>query len=344
MLNNKILKKALITGITGQDAAYLSELLLSEGYEVYGGVRRGSDRTNWRLKRVGVYDKIKIIDFDLSEYTNLFESITKIQPDEIYNLAAQSFVGTSFIQPMVTSDINYFGTLRILDILRVFKPETKFYQASTSEMFGKVHDIPQKETTFFHPKSPYAVAKLGAHWLAINYRESYNMFVTSGILFNHESPLRGEEFVSRKISLAVAKIKKGEQDHLEIGNMYAKRDWGYAKDYVQAMYKMMQHSVPDTFVIATGETHSIKEFIEKAFQVVDIEIAWEGDGVDEVGKDVKTGKILITVNPQFYRPNEVDFLLGNATKAKTELGWEAKVKFDKLVEIMVKADLDGNGS
>ncbi len=338
------MKKAIITGITGQDSAYLSKLLLEKGYEVYGGVRRGSDRTYWRLKRTGVFDKIKLLDFDLTEYSNLFETIKKIQPDEIYNLAAQSFVGTSFTQPIVTSDINYNGVLRILDILKSVKPDTKFYQASTSEMFGKVQEVPQNEKTPFYPRSPYGVAKLGAHWMTVNYRESYKMFATSGILFNHESPLRGEEFITRKISLAVSRIFKGEQEVLEIGNMDSKRDWGYAKEYVEGIYQIMQNPIPDTFVLATGETHTVREFIEKAFIVVGDEISWEGEKEKEVGKSKKSGKIVVRVNPEFFRPSEVNLLLGDPTKAEKELGWKAKTKFEKLVEIMVKADLDGFGA
>jgi len=266
--------------------------------------------------------------------------IEQIRPDEVYNLAAQSFVGTSFKNPLVTSDINAMGVLRILDSIKTLKPDCKFYQASTSEMFGKVVQTPQNKETPFYPRSPYGVSKLFAHWITVNYRESYNIFAVSGILFNHESPLRGPEFVTRKITLHIRDFVNGKKEPLEIGNMDAKRDWGFAKEYVEGMYLMMQHEKPDTFVLSTDETHSVREFIEKAFEMVEEKIVWEGEKENEVDKSKKNNQVLVKVNPLFYRPLEVDFLLGDSSKAKEILGWEPKVKFDKLVEIMVKADLE----
>ncbi len=335
---------AFITGITGQDGSYLAKSLLEKGYDVYGGARRNSTRNLWRLDYLGITDKVKIVDFDLLEYSNMFEIIKELKPHEFYNLAAQSFVKTSFAQPLTTSDIDGIGVLRILDILKLISPETRFYQASTSEMFGKVQEVPQKESTPFYPRSPYAVAKLFAHWMCTNYRESYGMFCSSGILFNHESPLRGTEFVTRKITLKVAAIHKGDQTPLEIGNMDSKRDWGYAAEYVEGMYQMLQQEKPDTYVLATGETHTVREFIEHAFQVVDMELAWEGEGAQEVGRDKKTGRLLVKINPEFYRPAEVELLIGDASKARAELGWEAKMKFVELVELMTKSEFDAEKS
>ena len=334
------MKKALITGIRGQDGAYLSKLLLEKGYEVYGADRRSGDSSLWRLKELGIDGKIKHIYMDLLEYSNIVEVIREIKPDEIYNLAAQSFVAASFKQPILTSEINAIGVLRILEAVRVFSPKTKVYQASTSEMYGKVQSIPQNEKTPFYPRSPYAVSKLFAHWISLNYREAYDLFICSGILFNHESPLRGIEFVTRKISYTVARIACGFDEKLILGNLDSKRDWGYAKEYVYGMYLMMQHERPDDYILATGETHTVREFVENAFNVVGIEIVWEGKGVDEKGYDKKTGKLLVEVSKDFYRPSEVDILIGDATKAFEVLKWKADVKFNELVKIMVEADLE----
>jgi len=332
-------KVALITGIRGQDGAYLAKLLLEKGYEVYGADRRSGEGGFWRLKELKIDKDVRIVYMDLLEFTNIWRTIEKIKPDEIYNLAAQSFVGASFEQPILTSDINALGTLRLLEVIRTVKPDTKFYQASTSEMFGKVKSLPLNEESYFHPRSPYAVSKLFSHWITINYREAYNIFACSGILFNHESPLRGTEFITRKVSLAVARIKYGKQDKLVVGNLDAKRDWGYAPEYVYGMYLMLQNDRADDFVLATGEAHSVREFIEEAFRVAGFEIVWEGEGLEEKGIDRKTGRILVEVSPEFYRPAEVDVLLGDYSKAKRILGWEPKTKFKELVGIMVEEDM-----
>jgi len=332
-------KKALITGITGQDAAYLAKLLLERGYEVYGGYRRSAHLDFWRLRELGIERDVKIVLFDLLEFTNIFSVIKEIQPDEVYNLAAQSFVAASFKQPIMTAEIDAIGALRILEALRTLKPEAKFYQASTSEMFGKAQAIPQDEKTPFYPRSPYAVSKLMAHWATVNYREAYNMFTCSGILFNHESPLRGLEFVTRKITSGVARIKYGLQDKITLGNLSSKRDWGYAPEYVEAMWLMLQQDKPDDYVIATGETHSVREFVELAFKAVDIDIEWKGEGLNEKGIDKKTGKVLVEVSPKFFRPAEVDLLIGDYSKAKEKLGWKPKTTFPQLVQIMVEADV-----
>lgn len=332
-------KVALITGIRGQDGAYLAKLLLEKGYEVYGADRRSGEGGFWRLKELGIEKDVKIVYMDLLEFTNILRTIEKIKPDEIYNLAAQSFVAASFEQPILTSDINSLGTLRLLEVIRTVKPDTKFYQASTSEMFGKVKTLPLNEESYFYPRSPYAVSKLFAHWITVNYREAYNIFACSGILFNHESPLRGTEFITRKVSLAVARIKYGKQDKLVVGNLDAKRDWGYAPEYVYGMYLMLQNDKPDDFVLATGESHSVREFIEEAFKVAGFEIYWEGKGLEEKGRDAKTGKVFVEVSPEFYRPAEVDVLVGDYSKAKKILGWEPKTTFKELVRIMVEEDL-----
>lgn len=332
-------KVALITGIRGQDGAYLAKLLLEKGYEVYGADRRSGEGGFWRLKELGIEKDVKVVYMDLLEFTNIFRTIEKIKPDEIYNLAAQSFVAASFEQPILTSDINSLGTLRLLEVIRTVKPDTKFYQASTSEMFGKVKTLPLNEDSYFYPRSPYAISKLFAHWITVNYREAYNIFACSGILFNHESPLRGTEFITRKVSLAVARIKYGKQDKLVVGNLDAKRDWGYAPEYVYGMYLMLQNDKPDDFVLATGEAHSVREFIEEAFKVAGFEIYWEGRGLEEKGRDAKTGKVLVEVSPEFYRPAEVDVLVGDYSKAKRILGWEPKTTFKELVRIMVEEDM-----
>lgn len=334
------MKKALITGVRGQDGAYLSKLLLEKGYKVYGADRRSGDSSLWRLKELGIDKKIHHIYMDLLEYSNVVEVIKEIKPDELYNLAAQSFVAASFKQPLLTAEIDALGVLRILEAVRLFSPKTKVYQASTSEMFGKVQSIPQNEKTPFYPRSPYAVSKLFAHWICVNYRESYDLFVCSGILFNHESPLRGIEFVTRKVSYTVARIYNGFDEKIVVGNLDSKRDWGYAEEYVYGMWLMLQQKKADDYVLATGETHTVREFIEKAFETVGIDIVWKGKGVDEKGYDKKTGKVLVEVSKEFYRPAEVDLLLGDPSKAEKELGWNAKTKFEELVKMMVSADIE----
>ena len=335
-MNNK---KAFITGVTGQDGAFLADLLLSKGYEVHGGIRRSSRRNLSTLEFLGIENKIKLIDFDLLEYSNIFEIVKAGQYDEFYNLAAQSFVGTSFKQPISTGMVDGMGVAYILDSIKTTSPHTKFYQASTSEMYGQVQAVPQLENTPFYPRSPYGCAKLYAHWMTINYRESYGLFATSGILFNHESELRGPEFVTRKITLNVAKRSKGSTEILELGNMDAKRDWGYAKDYVYGMYLMLQAEKPESYVLATGETNTIRYFVEKSFACIGREVIWQGTGENELGKDKKTGEILVRINPEFYRPCEVELLVGDASKAERELGWKATVKVDKLAKLMVEADI-----
>lgn len=332
-------KRALITGIRGQDGAYLAKLLLEKGYEVYGADRRSGEFVSWRLKELGIENEVRIIHMDLLEFSNIIRTIEKVQPDEVYNLAAQSFVGVSFEQPILTAEVDAIGVLRLLEAIRTVKPDTKFYQASTSEMFGKVQEIPQTEKTPFYPRSPYAVAKLFGHWITVNYREAYNIFACSGILFNHESPLRGVEFVTRKITYSLARIKYGLQEKLILGNLNAKRDWGYAPEYVEAMWMMLQQPEPDDYVIATGETHSVREFVEKAAEIAGFQIEWEGEGVNEKGIDRNTGKVIVEVSEEFFRPAEVDVLVGNPEKAMRKLGWCPRTTFDQLVEIMMEADL-----
>uniref|UniRef100_A0A7C5Z5K7 GDP-mannose 4,6-dehydratase n=1 Tax=Caldicellulosiruptor owensensis TaxID=55205 RepID=A0A7C5Z5K7_9FIRM len=340
------MKRALITGITGQDGAYLAEFLLEKGYEVHGIKRRSSLINTQRIDHLYEDPHAENRRFylhygDLTDSTNLIRIIQEIQPDEIYNLAAQSHVKVSFESPEYTANADALGTLRLLEAIRILKLEnkTRFYQASTSELFGKVQEIPQRETTPFYPRSPYAVAKLYAYWITVNYREAYGIFACNGILFNHESPIRGETFVTRKITRAVARIKYGLQDKLYLGNLDAKRDWGYAKDYVRAMWMILNHDVPDDYVIATGEVHSVREFVEKAFKFVDIDIEWVGQGVNEKGIDAKTGRVLVEVDPRYFRPTEVDILVGDATKARQVLGWQPTVTFDELVKIMMESDL-----
>ena len=332
-------KKALITGIRGQDGAYLSNLLLEKGYEVYGADRRSGESSNWRLKELGIEKDVNFVYMDILEFSNIMKITDKIKPDEIYNLAAQSFVQTSFEQPILTVQVNAVGVLRLLEAIRSFNPPIKFYQASTSEMFGKAQEIPQTESTPFYPRSPYAIAKLFGHWITVNYRESYNMPVCSGILFNHESPLRGLEFITRKISYGVARIKYGLQDKIVLGNLDAKRDWGYAKEYVEGIWLMLQQETPDNYVLATGETHSVREFVEKAFEITGYNIIWEGEGINTKGIDKKLGKVLVEVSPEFYRLAEVDVLIGDFIKAREKLGWYPKTKFEGLVKIMVEADI-----
>jgi GDPmannose 4,6-dehydratase len=333
------MKTALVTGVTGQDGAYLSKLLLEKGYKVYGARRRSASANEWRLEELGINQDVEKIEFELLEFSNMQRAIERIKPDEIYNLAAQSFVGSSFEQPLYTAEVDGMAVAKILEIIRMVNPKIKYYQASTSEMFGLVQEELQSETTPFYPRSPYGVAKLYGHWITKNYRESYDLYATSGILFNHESPLRGEEFVTRKITVALAKIKNGTQDILELGNMDAKRDWGFAGDYVEGMYLMLQQEKADDYVLATGKTHTVREFVEKATKLVGFDIEWSGKAENEVGIDKKTGKTIIKINKDFYRPSEVDLLLGNSTKAHRELGWKSKVNFEQLVAMMVEADL-----
>ena len=332
-------KRALITGITGQDGAYLSNLLLDKGYEVYGAVRRTSSINTGRLSDLGILEKINIVTMDLSEITNIQRVIGEIEPDEIYNLAAQSFVQTSFDQPIYTSEIDAIGVSRILEVIRTMGGKSKFYQASTSEMFGKVQDSPQTEKTPFYPRSPYGVSKLYGHWMTVNYREAWNIHACSGILFNHESPLRGIEFVTRKISLGVAQIAKGKKENISLGNLNAERDWGFAGDYVEAMWLMLQQKDPKDYIIATGETNSVRNFAEKAFKVIDIDIEWVLNDRSEIGKCKKTGKELVKVDKDYNRPAETDHLLGDASLAKNEIGWEPSVNFNSLIEMMVRKDL-----
>lgn len=332
------MKKALITGITGQDGSYLAELLLEKQYEVYGIVRRKSSIDYGNAEHL--LGKVEFIYGDMTDISSLMKIIQEVQPDEVYNLAAQSFVGTSWQQPIITADIDGIGVLNMLEAIKLVKPDTRFYQASTSEMFGKVQSIPQSEETPFYPRSPYGVAKLYGHWITKNYRESYNMYACSGILFNHESERRGKEFVTRKITDAVARIKYGVQDCVELGNIDAKRDWGHSRDYVEAMWLMLQQEKADDYVVATGETHTVREFVELAFKEAGIEIKWEGEGVNEKGIDKKTNKVVVRINPKFYRPAEVELLLGDPSKAKRELGWNIKVQFKDLVKKMVEADMN----
>ena len=338
------MKKAIVTGITGQDGAYLAELLLNKGYEVYGTYRRTSSVNFWRIEELGIenHANLNLIEYDLTDQANSIKMVMDIQPDEIYNLAAQSFVGVSFEQPITTTKITGLGCLHLLEAIRIVNPKIRFYQASTSEMFGEVQEIPQKESTPFYPRSPYGVAKLYAHWMVINYRESYNIFGCSGILFNHESPLRGKEFVTRKITDSVAKIKLGQLDCMELGNMDAKRDWGFAKDYIEGMYLMLQADKPDTYVLATNRTETVRDFVTMAFKGAGISIEFKGTKEDEIAIDKATGKIVVKVNPKFYRPAEVELLIGNPQKAKDELGWEPKCTLEELCAMMVQEDLKRN--
>jgi GDPmannose 4,6-dehydratase len=339
-------KKALITGITGQDGSYLAEFLLEKGYEVHGIIRRASTFNTQRIDHIFQDPheenvKLYLHYGDMTDSSNLSRLVEKINPDEIYNLAAQSHVGVSFEMPEYTSDVDAMGTLRLLDAIKESEVDTKFYQASTSELFGKVQEIPQNEETPFYPRSPYAVAKQYAYWIVKNYREAYDIFAVNGILFNHESPRRGKRFVTRKITQAVVNIVEGNQEKLYLGNMNAKRDWGFAKDYIEMMWLMLQQQTPDDYVAATGETHTVREFVEKAFKHVDINIEWKGEGINEKGIDSETGKTLVEVDPKYFRPTEVDILIGDPSKAKRELGWEPKVSFDNLVKMMIDSDKEG---
>jgi len=334
------LKRAIVTGVTGQDGAYLVAFLLKKGYEVFGTYRRNSSVNFWRLDELNVRanKNLHLIEYDLTDEGASIRMIQKIEPDELYNLAAQSFVAVSFEQPITTTQITGIGPLNLLEAIRTIKSDVKFYQASTSELFGKVQEVPQSEKTPFYPRSPYASAKLFAHWSTINYRESYDIFACSGILFNHESPLRGKEFVSRKITDAVAQIKFGLKECLELGNLDAKRDWGYAKEYVEGMYLMLQQENPDDYVLATGNAYSVRYFVEIAFKAIDVEVEWKGSGENEKGYD-KSGKLVVKVNPKLYRPAEVDLLIGDPTKSKVGLGWEAKTTLEELCQMMVMEDI-----
>lgn len=341
------MKKALITGITGQDGAYLAEFLLDKGYIVHGIKRRSSlfntDRIDHLYKDPHDSEsRFKLHYGDMTDSTNLIRIVQDVQPDEIYNLAAQSHVQVSFETPEYTANADALGTLRMLEAIRILglSEKTRFYQASTSELFGKVQEVPQRETTPFYPRSPYAAAKLYAYWITVNYREAYNMFACNGILFNHESPIRGETFVTRKITRAVARIKLGLQDKLYLGNLNAKRDWGHAREYVEAMWLMLQQDQPEDYVIATGETHSVREFVENAFNEIDIKIQWQGQGIDEKGIDERTGKVLVEIDPRYFRPTEVELLIGDPAKAITKLGWRPTSNIRSLVREMVKEDLE----
>lgn len=337
-------KVAIVTGITGQDGAYLAELLINKGYIVYGTYRRTSSVNFWRIDELGIKNNVnlKLVEYDLTDLSGSIRLLQQSGATEVYNLAAQSFVGVSFEQPLTTAEITGIGPVNLLEAIRIVNPKIRFYQASTSEMFGKVQAIPQKEDTPFYPRSPYGVAKLYAHWMTINYRESYNIFASSGILFNHESPLRGQEFVTRKITDSVAKIKLGKLDVLELGNLDAKRDWGFAKEYVEGMWLMLQADEPDTFVLATNRTETVRDFVSMAFKAAGIELRFEGKDEQEVAIDVATNKVVVKVNPKFYRPAEVELLIGNPQRAKDILGWEPKTTLEELCAMMVKEDLRRN--
>ncbi len=338
------MKIAIVTGISGQDGAYLSELLLAKGYIVYGTFRRTSSVNFWRIEELGVqsHPNLHLVEYDLTDLSSSIRLLQTTGATEVYNLAAQSFVGVSFEQPLTTAEITGVGAVNLLEAIRIVNPKIRFYQASTSEMFGKVQAVPQVESTPFYPRSPYGVAKLYAHWMTVNYRESYGIFGCSGILFNHESPLRGREFVTRKITDSVAKIKLGKLDVLELGNMEAKRDWGFAKEYVEGMWRMLQVDDPDTYVLATNRTETVRDFVTMAFKACDIKLEWKGSAEAEQGVCTRSGKVLVRVNPKFYRPAEVDLLIGNPQKAKDKLGWEPKTTLEQLCQMMVDADLRRN--
>jgi GDPmannose 4,6-dehydratase len=338
------MKHVVITGITGQDGAYLAQLLLEKGYAVYGTFRRTSSVNFWRIEELGIqnHPNLHLVEYDLTDLGSSISLVQKVQPDEIYNLAAQSFVGVSFDQPSTTAQITGIGALHLLEAIRLVNPKIRFYQASTSEMFGKVQAIPQVEETPFYPRSPYGVAKLYAHWMTVNYRESYGIFGSSGILFNHESPLRGREFVTRKITDSVAKIKLGKLDVMELGNLDAKRDWGFAKEYVDAMWRMLQADEPDTFVVATNRTETVRDFVRMAFKGAGIVVDFSGTAEQEIAVDTATGKTVMRINPRFYRPAEVELLIGNPAKAKAKLGWTPTTTLEQLCQMMVEADLRRN--
>lgn len=336
--------RILVTGITGQDGAYLAEYLLNEGHQVFGTFRRTSSPNFWRIQELGIQDheKLNLVEYDLTDLGSSIRLLEQTEPDQIFNLAAQSFVGVSFDQPVTTAQITGIGAVHLLEAIRIVNTKIRFYQASTSEMFGKVQEIPQLESTPFYPRSPYGVAKLFAHWMTINYRESYGIFGASGILFNHESPLRGHEFVTRKITDAFSKIKLGKAKELVLGNLDAKRDWGFAKDYVKGMYRMLQVDTPDTYVLATGRAETVREFVTLSAKAVEIEIDWQGIGVEEVGMNRATKEVIVRVSSDFYRPAEVELLIGDSTKALNDLGWKSETSLEELCEMMVKADIRRN--
>ena len=335
---------ALITGVTGQDGAYLAQLLLEKGYQVHGAYRRTSSVNFWRMQELGIlqHPGLNLVEYDLTDLGATIALLQRVQPHEIYNLAAQSFVGVSFEQPTTTAMITGLGALNLLEAIRLLNPGIRYYQASTSEMFGKAQAVPQSETTPFYPRSPYGVSKLYAHWSTVNHRESYGIFATSGILFNHESPLRGQEFVTRKITDSVAKISLGQLECLELGNLDARRDWGYAQEYVEGMWRMLQANEPDTFVLATGRTETVRDFVRMAFKAADIPVDFRGSGEDETAVDTRSGKVVMRVNPRYYRPAEVDLLMGDPSKARSVLGWQAETSLEALCAMMVAADLRRN--
>jgi GDPmannose 4,6-dehydratase len=338
------MKKAIITGITGQDGAYLAELLLGKDYQVFGTFRRTSSVNFWRIEELGIdkHPNLKLVEYDLTDLSSSVRLLHTIGATEVYNLAAQSFVSVSFEQPITTAEITGIGPVNLLEAIRIVEPSIKFYQASTSEMFGKVRAIPQDESTPFHPRSPYGVAKLYGHWMTVNYRESYGIFGTSGILFNHESPLRGREFLTRKVSDGIAKIKLGKLDVLELGNLNAKRDWGYAKEYVDGMWRMLQADKPGTYVLATNRTVTVRDFVSMVAKAAGFDLRWEGNEEKEVGIDRISGRMLVRVNPKFYRPAEVDLLIGNPEKARRELGWQPKTTLEQLCQMMLETDIRRN--
>ncbi len=335
------MKSAVVTGITGQDGAYLAQLLLDKGYTVFGAYRRTSSVNFWRIEALGIrnHPDLRLVEYDLTDLSSSIRLLQGAKASEVYNLAAQSFVGVSFDQPVTTAEITGIGALNLLEAIRIVNPEIRFYQASTSEMFGKVQEIPQVETTPFYPRSPYGVAKLYAHWMTINYRESYNIFGCSGILFNHESPLRGREFVTRKITDGMARIRQGTLDVLELGNMDAQRDWGFAKEYVEGMWRMLQAAKPDTYVLATNRTETVRDFVSMAGRAAGFDLEWKGKAENEVAIDRISGRTLVRVNPKFYRPAEVEILIGNPEKARHELGWEPRTTLEQLCQMMVEADI-----
>jgi GDPmannose 4,6-dehydratase len=333
--------KAVITGVTGQDGAYLAELLLAKGYDVYGTYRRTSSVNFWRINELSVrnHPKLHLLEYDLTDLSAGIRLLKKVRPREVYNLAAQSFVGVSFEQPLTTAEITGLGPVNLLEAIRIVDPGIRFYQASTSEMFGKVQSVPQTEETHFYPRSPYGAAKLYAHWMTVNYRESYGLFGASGILFNHESPLRGREFLTRKVTDGVARIRQGMLDTLELGNLDARRDWGYAREYVDGMWRMLQQDAPGTYVLATGRTATVRDFVTMAFSIADIRLEWVGSGDSEYALCAQTGRKVVAVNPEYYRPAEVDLLIGDASRARRELGWVPETSLEQLCSLMVEADM-----
>lgn len=333
-------KTSLITGVTGQDGAYLAKLLIEKGYKVYGAHRRSASLNLWRLIELGIADDVELVPMELLEFTNIGRTIEKLKPDEIYNLGAQSFVAMSFEQPIYTCEVSALGVARLVEAIRYSNARTRFYQASTSEMFGKVREVPQTEETPFHPRSPYGVAKLMGHWITVNYRESFGIHASSGILFNHESPLRGLEFVTRKITSGLANVARGHQEVLELGNLNAQRDWGHAADYVEGMWLMLQQDQADDYVLCNGETHTVRAFVEVAGKAVGFDIEWRGKETEETGVDRSSGRTIVRINPAFYRPGEVDLLIGDNTKARERLGWKPRTSFEELVHMMARADYD----